>query len=128
MPYLDYLLQDTLLMDKTEARWLARRTKSFVLVGSELYKRSHNGILQCCIPIKWGKCLLSDIHGGVYGHHATPKTLVENVFRQGFYWPTAVADAKQIVRTCEGCQYYAQQTHLLAQAFQTIPVTWPFVV
>ena len=36
--YLDYLLHDTLSTDKTKARWLARRTKSFVLVEGELYK------------------------------------------------------------------------------------------
>jgi transposase InsO family protein len=39
-----------------------------------------------------------------------------------------VADATRIVRTCEGCQFYARQTHLPAQALQTIPITWPFVV
>ena len=66
--YLDYLLHDTLPTDKTEARRLSHRAKSFVLVEGELYKRSHTGILQLCIPIGQGKLLLSDIHGGVYGH------------------------------------------------------------
>jgi transposase InsO family protein len=51
-----------------------------------------------------------------------------NAFRQGFYWPTAVADTTEIVRTCEGCQFYARQTHLPAHALQTIPITWPFAV
>jgi transposase InsO family protein len=51
-----------------------------------------------------------------------------NAFRQGFYWPTAVADANEVVRTCEGCQFYARRTNLLADALQTIPVTWPFAV
>ena len=32
------------------------------------------------------------------------------------------------MRTYEGCQYYARQTHLLAQALQMIPITWPFAV
>ena len=36
--YLDYLLRDMLPTDKTEARRLARRAKSFVLVEGELYK------------------------------------------------------------------------------------------
>ena len=36
--YLDYLLYDILPTDKTEARRLARRAKSFVLVEGELYK------------------------------------------------------------------------------------------
>jgi hypothetical protein len=39
-----------------------------------------------------------------------------------------VADATRIVRTCEGCQFYARQTHLPAQALQTITITWPFAV
>jgi hypothetical protein len=72
--------------------------------------------------------LLEDIHGGICGHHAAPRTLVRSAFWQGFYWPTAVADATKVVRTYEGCQYYAKKTHLLAQALQTIPITWPFVV
>jgi transposase InsO family protein len=53
---------------------------------------------------------------------------VGNAFRQGFYWPTAVADATRIVRSCRGCQFYAKQTRLPAQALQTIPITWPFAV
>ena len=78
-----------------EARRLARRTKSFVLIEGELYKRSHTGILQRYIPIEQGKQLLSDIHGGVYGHLVVPRTLVGNAFRQGFYWPTVVAPSNK---------------------------------
>ena len=43
--YLNYLLHDTLPMDKTEARCLVHRAKSFILVEGELYKWSHSGIL-----------------------------------------------------------------------------------
>jgi hypothetical protein len=50
------------------------------------------------------------------GHHAAPRTLVGNAFRQGFYWPTAVADASEIVRNCEGCQFYARKTNLPVHA------------
>jgi hypothetical protein len=53
---------------------------------------------------------------------------VGNAFRQGFYRPTAVADATRIVRSRQGCQFYARQTHLAAQVLQTIPITWPFAV
>ncbi|XP_014660409.1 uncharacterized protein K02A2.6-like [Setaria italica] len=38
------------------------------------------------------------------------------------------ADATRVVRTYEGCQFYARQTHVPAQALQTIPITWPFTV
>jgi transposase InsO family protein len=129
-PYLEYLLRGELPLDKAVARRLARRAKSFVLVGDEkeLYHRSPSGILQRCISVAQEQELLQEIHSGACGHHAAPRALVGNAFRQGFYWPTAVADATRIVRSCRGCQFHARRTHLPAQTLQTIPITWPFVV
>jgi hypothetical protein len=102
--------------------------KSFALVDGELYKRAASGILQRSVPIPDGRELLRDIHAGICGHHAAPRTLVGNAFRQDFYWPTAVEDASEIVRTCEGCQLYARKSNLPAHVLQTIPITWPFAV
>jgi transposase InsO family protein len=129
-PYLQYLHRGELPLDRAEARRLARRAKSFVLLGDEkeLYHRSPSGILQRCISIAEGQELLQETHSGACGHHAAPRALIGNAFRQGFYWPTAVTDATRIVCTCQGCQFYARQTHLPAQALQTIPITWPFAV
>ena len=79
--YLNYLLREALPMDKIEAWCLTHCAKSFVLIEGELYKQSHTGILQCCIGTKQGKQLLNNIHGGVCGHHAVPRTLARNVFR-----------------------------------------------
>jgi hypothetical protein len=76
--------------------------KSFTLVNSELYKRATSAVLQRCVPIPQGRELLRDIHAGVCGHNAAPHTLMGNAFCQGFYWPTAVADASEIAHTCEG--------------------------
>jgi hypothetical protein len=117
-PYLEYLLRGELPLDKAEARRLAWRAKSFVLLGDEkeLYHRSPSGILQQCISVAEGQELLQEIHLGACGHHAAPRALVGNAFRQGFYWSTAVADATRIVHSCQGCQFYARQTHLPAQA------------
>jgi ribonuclease HI len=129
-PYLQYLHRGELPLDKAEARRLARRAKSFVLLGDEkeLYHCSPSGILQRCISITEGQELLQEIHSGACGHHAAPRALVGNAFRQGFYGPTAVANATRIVRSCQGCQFYARQTHLPAQGLQTIPITWSFDV
>jgi ribonuclease HI/transposase InsO family protein len=128
--YLQYLHRGELPLDRAEARRLARHAKSFVLLGDgkELYHRSPSGILQRCISIAKGQELLQEIHSGACGHHAAPRALVGNAFRQGFYWQTVVADATRIVRICQGCQFYTKQTRLPAQALQTIPITWPFAV
>jgi hypothetical protein len=73
-PYLRYLHRGELPLDRAEARRLARRAKSFVLLGDEkeLYHRSPSGILQRCISIAEGQGLLQEIHSGACGHHATP--------------------------------------------------------
>jgi ribonuclease HI len=73
-PYLQYLHQGELPLDRAEARRLARHAKSFVLLGDEkeLYHRSTSSILQRCISIAEGQELLQEIHLGACGHHAAP--------------------------------------------------------
>jgi hypothetical protein len=80
--YLEYLLGGELPLDKAEARRLARRARSFVLLGDEkeLYHRSPSGILQRCISVTQGQELLQEIHSGACSHHAAPRALVGNAF------------------------------------------------
>jgi hypothetical protein len=82
IPYLVRLTRGDLPSDKTEARRIARRAKTFVIFGDnkELYRRSPTGILQCCITKEEGKNLLKDLHSGACGHHTAPQTLVGNAF------------------------------------------------
>jgi hypothetical protein len=126
--YIAWMDRGELPSERSEARRIARVAKSFALIDSELYKRAASGILQRCVPIPQGREILRDIHMGICSHHAAPRTLVGNAFCQGFYWPTAVADASEIVRTCEGCQFYARKSNLPAHVLQTIPAMWPFAV
>jgi hypothetical protein len=58
IPYLACVILGVLPLDQTQARRLARRAKSFVLLDGELYKCSTSGILQRCIPTKEGRQLL----------------------------------------------------------------------
>jgi len=104
-PFLDCLLREELPEDQAEAHRIARRAKSYVIYGKskELYRRSLTGILQRCITIEEGRKLLEDLHSGACGHHAAPRTLIGNAFQQGFYWPTAITDAVELVRSCHGC-------------------------
>jgi hypothetical protein len=127
-PFLDCLNRGEVPEDWVEACHIARRARSYVIYGDdrELCRRSPTGILQRCITMEKGRKLLEDLHLGACGHHVAPRTLVGNTFRQGFYWPTAVADAIELVCSCHGCQFYAKQAHLPAHALQMIPITWPF--
>ena len=109
---LAYLLKEVLLPERTKARRIARRAKTFVALGDELYKWSLSGVFMKCVPTDQGKQLLLEVHAEICGHHAAPRSLVGKAFRQGFYWPTALRDAEEVIRRCEGCQFYARQTYL----------------
>ena len=60
---------------------------------------------QMCISEEEGQKLLAEIHAGLGGHHAAARALVSKAFRTGFYWPTARADAQDLVQRHE-------QTHM----------------
>jgi transposase InsO family protein len=72
--------------------------------------------------------LLTEIHGGEYESHSSSRMLVGKAFRHGFYWPIALQDAAEMVKSCKACQFHAKQIHTPAQALQMIPLSWPFVV
>ena len=123
-----YLSRGVLPDDEIEARKIIRRSKAYTIINNELYKRSVSGAFQRCVSPEEGRKILHEIHSGDCGHHASSRSLVAKAFRHGFFWLTALADAEQIVRVCDGCQRYARQDHMPAQALRTIPITWPFAV
>jgi hypothetical protein len=71
-------------------------------------KNARSELLQKCITQEEGHKLLLDIHGGLCGNHMASKSLVSKAFCVGFYWPTAVADAEKLIRSCEGCQFFTK--------------------
>ena len=109
-----------------EAARIIRRSKGFVLVGDNLYKCSALGILMKCVTLGEGKDILREIHEGVCGNHTASRTLVGKAYRSGFFWPTAVSDAEDLVRRCPGCQFFGKKTHIPAHNLITIPPSWPF--
>jgi hypothetical protein len=126
-PFIDYIREQKVPTDKNLAKQLVRRAMSYVLVGDKLYRRgASSGVLMKCVPQEEGKGILEEIHKGVCGNHVSSRTLVSKAFRRALYWPTALGDAKELVRRCQGCQYFAKQQHVPAYKLVTIPPTWPF--
>jgi hypothetical protein len=111
----------------SEATRILRRSKGYVLVGDNLYKRGlSSGILMKCVHTEEGREIVKEIHKGVCGNHAASHTLVGKAFRSGCYWPTTLADADALVRWCTNCQFFSKQPHVLAHNLITIPPSWPF--
>ncbi len=106
-PLIRFLPKQELPQDKDEAERISRHSRHYVIHETELYIKSPSGILQRCVSLEEGRQFLKDIHLGICGNHAAARTIVGKAYQQGFFWPTAVSDADKIVRTCEGCQFFA---------------------
>jgi hypothetical protein len=128
-PIMDYMLDDkNLPSDETLARQIERRSKAYTIISRQVYKRSVTRALQRCVSAEEGQEMLVEIHQGECGNHASSRALVAMVFRHGFYWSTALEQAEELVKRCNGCQRYANKIHMPAWALKTIPITWTFAV
>jgi hypothetical protein len=81
-PFINYIREQKIPLDKSSAEQLIRRAKSYVLVRDKLYRwGATSGLLMKCVPREEGKDILEEIHKGVYDIHASSHTLVSKAFR-----------------------------------------------
>jgi hypothetical protein len=102
--------------------------KRYTLVEGDLYRRGANGVLMRCITREDGCELLIEVHGGECGNHTSSRTLLDKAFRHIFYWPTALHDAVELVKTCCMCQFHTKQIHTPGRMLQMISSSWSFAV
>jgi hypothetical protein len=87
-----------------EAARVMHRSKGFILVDSKLYRRgARSGVLMKCVTKEDGYNILREIHEGVCDNHAASRTRVGKAYGAGFWWPTAVSDAEDLVWRCQNC-------------------------
>jgi hypothetical protein len=103
-PFIDFILDQLVLDDKTERERITRRSANYVVIGSDLYRKAAStGIMMKCILRSEGLQLLAEIHSGECVYHTASTNLVGKPYRSGFYWPTAVTDASSLPNssTCQ---------------------------
>jgi len=62
----------------------------------------------------------------VCGNHSGAKALANKVVRAGYYWPTMIKDAKEMVRACDACQRFARLSNSPPEYLHSITSPWPF--
>ena len=111
----EYLMQGAQPEKDEDTERVDRQATAYCIQDGELYRKHPNDITLRCISRDQGKELLIDIHGGDCEHHSSSQTLVGKVFCSGFYWPSALNDAVELVRSCDACHFHAKQIHQPAQ-------------
>jgi hypothetical protein len=80
-----YLKDNILPDDGASIDRIVHVAKRYMLVEGDLYRRGTDDILMWCITREEGCELLTEVHGGECGNHASSCMLVGKAFWHGFY-------------------------------------------
>ena len=125
-PIWDCIIDERLPDDLKEASKIRTRLTRFTNHKGSLYKRGFFTPILKCIAGKDTDYVLSEVHEGVYGNHIGARALAGKVLRQGYYWPTILRDATDLVRRCKICQEHAKISRLPFEPLTSITSPWPF--
>ena len=125
-PIWDYLVEGTLPSDPKEASKLRARSARFTVHRGTLYKRGFFRPILKCVWKEDANYILREIYEGICGNHIGAWTLAGKTLRQGYYWPTMLKDATELVRKFKACQEHAKIFHLSSESLTSVTSPWPF--
>ena len=125
-PIWDYIIDGSVPDDPKEAAKIRTRSARFTNHKGSLYKRGFFTPKLKCIEGKDTEYVLREVHEGICGNHIGARALAGKVLRQGYYWPTILKDATDLVKKCRICQEHAKISHLLSEPLTSITSSWPF--
>ena len=122
----DYINDGTLPDDPKEATKTRVRSSRFTNHKGSLYKRGFFTPFLKCIAREDTEYVLREVHEGICGNHIGVRTLAGKVLRQGYYWPTILKDATDLVKKCRICQEHAKISRLPSEPLTSVTSPWPF--
>ena len=119
-PIWDYIIDGRLPDDPKEAAKIRTRSARFTNHKGSLYKRGFFTPILKCITGKDTEYVLREVHEGICGNHIGARALAGKVLRQGYYWPTILKDATDLVMRCLICQEHAKISRLPSEPLTSI--------
>ncbi|XP_071727778.1 uncharacterized protein [Rutidosis leptorrhynchoides] len=80
-PYLRYLHDGGLSVDKTEARRIKVTAPMYEVVNGTLYQKSYNGLLLRCLTNDEALKVVKEMHEGVCSQHSGFRTVASRIMR-----------------------------------------------
>ncbi|CAL8996410.1 unnamed protein product, partial [Prunus brigantina] len=92
-PIIDYLVNENLLEDKSEARKIKQKAARYYMKSDMLIRRSYSGPHLTCIKYPQTLEVLCKIHDDECGNHAGGRSLAKKALSIGYFWPTMRQDS-----------------------------------
>ena len=80
-PIISYLQNGHLSQNTEEAKKIKKRAARFTILNNALYKRGFSMPYLKCVDEEEARYILEEIHRGICGDHAGPRSLVNKVVR-----------------------------------------------
>jgi hypothetical protein len=106
-PIIAFLRGHYELVETHNMKRMQARAKGYILKDNNLFKLGVCALLPKCMTQEQGIEFIKEIHSGLCGSHIAARALAGKAFRKGFYWPMAIRDIEQIVKTCKAYQFVA---------------------
>ncbi|XP_019100799.1 PREDICTED: uncharacterized protein LOC109132831 [Camelina sativa] len=103
VPIRDYITNRATPKDRWQARKLKAQNARFCIISEELYKR--------CI----------------YGPYLRGRSLALRIKRQGYFWPTMLADCDEHAKKCDPSQRHAPMINQPAEPMSSVSAPYPFM-
>ena len=123
---ISFLQYGHLPQDVEEARKARKRAARVTILNDTLYKRGFSMPYLKCVNEEEAKYIQEEIHEGVCGDYAGPRSLVSKVIRIGYFWPTMQVDAKELIKKYDKCQRFGNVQRLPAERLTTLAFPRPF--
>ncbi|XP_020421514.1 uncharacterized protein LOC109949767 [Prunus persica] len=120
---IDYLVNENLPMDKSEARKVQQKAARYYMQGDKLIRRSYSGPHLTCIKYPQTLEVLCKIHDGECGNHSGGRSLAQKALNVGYFWPTMRHDSTEYVKRCDRCQRYKPVPNLPAEVYHPQNIT-----
>ncbi|KAK1415619.1 hypothetical protein QVD17_31402 [Tagetes erecta] len=125
-PIINFLKEGKLPSNEAEASRLPSKAEHYVIEDNVLYKKSYLSPLLRCVGPEQSNYLIREVHEGVCGAHAGPRSVVTRLMNLGYYWPTMHKDASEEISKCEGCQLHAPVKTNPKHDLVPVMAAWPF--
>ncbi|XP_023891505.1 uncharacterized protein LOC112003529 [Quercus suber] len=110
-PIISFLQNGHLPPNNDKARKIKKRAARFTILNDILYKRGFSMPYLKCVNEEEAKYILEEIHEGICGDHAGPRSLV---------------DVTEFIKKRDKCQRFRNVQRLPVEKLITITSPWPF--
>nr|XP_043620185.1 uncharacterized protein LOC122592037 [Erigeron canadensis] len=125
-PIIEYLVSGIFPEDESEARKIRIKAPQYKLMEGNLYKKAFVTPWLRCVGPKQAETIIFEIHEGICGLHAGPRSVATKALRLGYFWPSMHRDAAKLLHNCEACQLHANVPRLPKQDMTSVTSAWPF--